>query len=148
VRIAEITKVAGADKGRKRLGRGRSSGHGKTCGRGTMGGGARSGWRTRGLQEGGQTPIFRRIPKRGFSNIEFRVEYAVVNLGDLESRFDSGTHVTPQLLREARLVRSSRCPIKILGDGKLTKKFTVDAAKFSQSALEKIQAAGGQARVL
>lgn len=147
VHIAEVTKIAGSDKRRKRVGRGRSSGHGKTCGRGTKGGGARAGWSTRGLQEGGQTPIFRRVPKRGFSNVEFRVEYAVVNLGDLELRFDSGTHVTPQLMREARLIRSARRPVKILGDGALTKKFTVDAAKFSKAAMERILAAGGQARV-
>ncbi|MCO6437131.1 MAG: 50S ribosomal protein L15 [Phycisphaerae bacterium] len=145
--LAEITREAGADKGRKRVGRGRSSGHGKTCGRGHKGGGQRSGWRQRGLQEGGQTPIFRRTPKRGFSNAAFRQAYAVVNLSALEARFDAGTHVTAQLLREAGLIGNAKDPVKILGDGNLTKKLTIDAAKFSKSAMEKIQAAGGEARV-
>jgi large subunit ribosomal protein L15 len=130
------------------VGRGEGSGHGKTSGRGHKGSGQRSGWKQRGLQEGGQMPTFRRMPKRGFSNAKFRVEYNVVNLSDLDARFDANAHVTPQALREFGLVRSNRHPIKILGDGKLTKKLKIDAAAFSKSAMEKIQAAGGEARVI
>jgi large subunit ribosomal protein L15 len=91
-------------------------------------------------------PTFRRMPKRGFSNAKFRTIYTVVNVGALDSKFESGTHVTPQLLKEAGLIRNLRYPVKVLGDGPLTKKLTVDAAKYSKSALEKIQAAGGEAK--
>lgn len=145
--IADITKLAGADKNRKRLGRGRGSRQGKTCGRGHKGGGQRSGWRQRGMQEGGQMPTFRRIPKRGFSNARFTTRYSVVNIGSLESRFEAGTHVTPQSLLEAGLIRNLRYPVKVLGTGALTRGLIVDAAKFSKSAVEKIQAVGGEARI-
>lgn len=145
--IADITKLAGAEKRRKRVGRGRGSGSGKTCGRGHKGGGQRAGWRQRGMQEGGQMPTFRRIPKRGFSNVKFATRYCIVNVESLESRFESGAHVTPQSLREVGLIRNLRLPVKVLGNGALTKKLTVDAAKFTKSAMEKIQAAGGEARV-
>jgi len=91
-------------------------------------------------------PTFRRMPKRGFSNAKFRTVYSIVNVGALDSKFDSGTHVTPQALREAGLIRNLRYPVKVLGDGALTKKLTVDVAKYSKSALEKIQAAGGEAK--
>jgi len=91
-------------------------------------------------------PHFRRIPKRGFSNAEFRVEYVVVNVDALDKTFESGTHVTGQALLDAGLVRSAAMPVKVLGNGKLTKKLTVDAAAFSASALEKIKQAGGEAR--
>ncbi len=145
--IAEITKLAGANKRRKRVGRGRGSGQGKTCGRGNKGAGQRSGWRRRGMQEGGQMPTFRRLPKRGFSNARFATLYSVVNVGSLESRFENDAHVTPQSLLEAGLIRHLRHRVKILGNGELTRKLTVDAAKFSKSATEKIQAAGGEAKV-
>ena len=92
-------------------------------------------------------PTFRRIPKRGFSNAKFATRYSIVNVESLESRFESGAHVTPQSLREVGLIRNLRLPVKVLGNGALTKKLTVDAAKFTKSALEKIQAAGGEARV-
>jgi large subunit ribosomal protein L15 len=99
------------------------------------------------MQEGGQMPTFRRIPKRGFSNARFTTRYSVVNIGSLESRFEAGTHVTPQSLLEAGLIRNLRYPVKVLGTGALTRGLTVDAAKFSKSAVEKIQAAGGEARI-
>ena len=145
--IAEITKLAGSDKRRKRLGRGRGSRQGKTCGRGHKGGGQRSGWRQRGMQEGGQMPTFRRMPKRGFSNARFTTRYSIVNVESLESRFTPGAHVTPQAMLEAGLISSLRIPVKVLGDGALTKKLIVDATKFSKSAQEKIQAAGGEVRM-
>lgn len=145
--IAEITKLAGADRRPKRVGRGEGSGSGKTSGRGTKGAGARSGWKQRGLQEGGQMPTFRRMPKRGFSNVQFEVRYSVVNVSALEETYPANAHVTPQALRESGLIRNLRLPVKVLGDGSLTKKLTVDAAKFSRSAMEKIKQAGGEARV-
>ena len=92
-------------------------------------------------------PTFRRIPKRGFNNAQFETRYNIVNVESLESRFEAGAHVTPQSLLEARLIRNLHHPVKILGNGELTKKFTVDAAKFTKSAAEKIAAAGGEARV-
>ena len=92
-------------------------------------------------------PTFRRIPKRGFSNAQFEVRYSVVNVAALEEAFPANTHVTPQALRESGLIRNLRLPVKVLGDGSLTKKLTVDAAKFSRAAMEKIQQAGGEARV-
>lgn len=144
--IAEITKLAGAEKRRRRVGRGRGSGRGKTSGRGNKGAGQRSGFRRGGLKEGGQMPTFRRMPKRGFSNAQFTTIYSVVNVGALNAKFENGTHVTPQALREAGLIRTLRHPVKILGDGVLEKKLTVDAKKFSRSAAEKIEAAGGEAR--
>lgn len=146
--IGEITKLVGAHKRRKRVGRGRGSGQGKTCGRGNKGAGQRSGWRRRALKEGGQMPTFRRMPKRGFSNVRFTTRYSIVNVGSLESCFEPGAHVTPQSLREARLIRNLRYPVKVLGDGDLAKKLIVDAAKFSSSATEKIEAAGGEVRIV
>ena len=145
--IAEITRIAGAGKRRRRAGRGRGSGRGKTCGRGHKGAGQRAGATLRGMAEGGQMPTFRRLPKRGFSNARFRTRYAVVNLASLETRFEAGSHVTPQALLDAGLIRNLRYPIKILGEGSLSKKLIVDAAKFSASAAEKIRGAGGEARV-
>ncbi len=146
--ITEITRLAGADKRRRRVGRGRGSGMGKTSGRGHKGFGQRSGYRQLGMKEGGQMPTFRRMPKRGFSNAQFTTRYCVVNVASLEERFEVGSHVTRQSLLEVGLIRNLRYPIKILGDGDLKKKLVVDAAKFSKSALEKISAAGGEARVV
>ncbi len=145
--LAEITTRAGRNRRPKRVGRGEGSGSGKTSGRGTKGAGQRSGWKQRGLQEGGQMPTFRRIPKRGFSNAKFTTRFTVVNVEALEKAFSPNTHVTAEALLEAGLIRTVNCPVKVLGDGKLTKKLTVDAAKFSKSAAEKIQKAGGEARV-
>jgi len=145
--IADITELAGSHKRRRRLGRGKGSGCGKTCGRGHKGSGQRAGFRQLGLREGGQMPTFRRIPKRGFSNVNFATRYSVVNLSALEERFEPGAHVTPQALRAAGLIRNVRDPVKILGDGELRKKLLVDVACYSKSAMEKITAAGGEARV-
>lgn len=142
--ITEITKLAGANKRRKRIGRGRGSGDGKTAGRGHKGFGQRSGWRQRGLHEGGQMPSFRRMPKRGFNNAQFATKYNIVNVSALEERFEAGAHVTLQALQEVGLIRNTKLPVKILGNGSLTLKLTVDATKFSRSAREKIKSAGGE----
>lgn len=131
---------------RKRVGRGPGSGLGKTSGRGQKGQNARSGGGVRPGFEGGQTPLARRLPKRGFTNIN-RKEYAVVNVEDL-NRFEDGTVVTPALLKEVGLVRKELNGVKILDNGELTKKLNVTAAKFSKSAVEAIEKAGGKAEVL
>ena len=132
---------------KKRIGRGQGSGTGVQAGRGHKGAKSRSGFKFKRGFEGGQMPLHRRVPKRGFHN-EFRTEYAVVNLDTLADRFDSGTVVTPELLRESGLIRSVRQPIKILGRGDIAKKLTVRAHKFSGKAAEKIMAAGGATHVL
>jgi large subunit ribosomal protein L15 len=132
---------------KKRVGRGHGSGTGVQAGRGHKGAKSRSGFKFKRGFEGGQMPLHRRIPKRGFHN-EFRVEYAVVNLDTLAERFDSGTVVTPELLRESGLIRSARQPIKVLARGDISKKLTVHAHKFSGKAAEKIAAAGGATEVL
>jgi large subunit ribosomal protein L15 len=126
----------------KRLGCGESSGHGKTSGKGHKGQKARSGGSIRLGFEGGQMPLIRRIPKRGFNNAEFKTRYAVVNVSDLE-HFDAGTTVDEQTLRAAGLIRGSFDGVKILGSGELSKKLTITAAKVSASAKEKIEKAGG-----
>jgi large subunit ribosomal protein L15 len=143
--VHDLAPAAGATHYRKRVGRGPGSGHGKTAGRGNKGQKSRSGYRHMRGFEGGQMPLHRRVPKRGFTNI-FRVEYDIVNLGDLD-RFDAGASVTPQSLADARLTRKSR-PVKILGDGELKKALTVSAHKFSASAKARIEAAGGRCEVL
>ncbi len=145
--ITEITKLAGRNKRSKRVGRGHGGGNGKTCGRGHKGAGSRAGSKGFSLSEGGQMPTFRRLPKRGFSNAKFTTRYSVVNIASLETRFDAGAHVTPQALEATGLIRNLRLPVKILGNGEMTKKLTVDAAKFSETARKKIEAAGGEARV-
>ncbi len=144
IKLHNLKPEKGAKKEPKRLGRGHGSGLGKTSGRGQKGQKSRSGWKggTRPGFEGGQTPLYMRFPKRGFSNAPFRVEYEIVNLRDLEARFSDGDTVDPESLKEAGLVRRNR-PVKILGDGEITKKLTVKAHKFSASAKEKIVAAGG-----
>ena len=138
----------GAVKDRKRLGRGHATGQGKTAGRGHKGQNARSGGGVRPGFEGGQMPLFRRIPKRGFTNI-FKKVYAEVNLDQL-NRFEDGTEVTPELLLSSGLVKSSKAKdgIKILGNGELEVKLTVKAHKFSKSALDKINSVGGKAEVI
>ena len=137
----------GAKHAKKRVGRGPGSGHGKTSSRGHKGAQSRSGSRNKRGFEGGQMPLHRRVPKRGFHN-PFRIEYAVVNLDTLAEVFEAGSSVTPELLRERGLVRQSRVRIKVLGRGDITKKLTVQAHKFSGKAAEKIAAAGGSAEVL
>ncbi len=141
--ITDVTRLAGREKRRKRIGRGKGSGSGKTSGRGHKGSGQRAGWKQRGMQEGGQMPVFRRLPKRGFNNAQFETRYAIVNVASLEERFDAGAHVTAQSLMEVGLIRNLNLPVKILGDGQLTKKFTIDAVKYSKSAEQKIKSAGG-----
>lgn len=131
---------------RKRVGRGIGSGTGKTSGKGHKGQKARSGGVKGAGFEGGQMPLQRRLPARGFTN-PFRVEYEIVNLTDL-NRFESGSEVTPELLRETRLVRKAGAPIKVLGRGELDRSLTIRAHRFSRSALEKIEAAGGKAEVI
>ncbi len=137
----------GAVKATKRLGRGTGSGQGTTAGRGHNGQNSRSGGGVRPGFEGGQMPIYRRLPKRGFTNI-FAKEYSIVNLSDLNDRFEEGTEVTPVLLIESGLVKKLNDGIKVLGDGNLDKKLTVKATKFSKSAIEKIEANGGKVEVI
>ena len=143
--IHDLRPAAGATHYRKRVGRGPGSGHGKTAGRGSKGQKSRSGYRHQRGFEGGQMPLHRRVPKRGFTNI-FRVEYDVVNLSDLAG-FEAGTAVTVDTLIERRLARKTR-PVKILGDGEIGKALTVSAHKFSASAQAKIEAAGGRCEVI
>ncbi|KAF0225188.1 MAG: large subunit ribosomal protein L15 [Erysipelotrichaceae bacterium] len=148
MKLHELHSVPGARKvgGVKRLGRGQASGQGKTAGKGTKGQNSRTGGGVAIGFEGGQTPLWRRIPKRGFTNYT-RVEYAVVNVAQLNI-FEDGTDVTPELLIETRLVRKELNGIKILGVGTLEKKLTVHAHKFSKSALVLIEQAGGKAEVI
>jgi large subunit ribosomal protein L15 len=137
----------GAKHAKKRVGRGMGSGHGKTASRGNKGAQSRSGFRYKRGFEGGQMPLHRRVPKRGFHN-PFRVEYAVVNLDTLAEVFDAGSEVTPDVLRERGLVRETNVPVKVLGRGDISKKLTVRAHKFSGSAAKKIEAAGGSTEVI
>jgi len=143
--IHDLRPAPGATHYRKRVGRGPGSGHGKTAGRGYKGQKSRTGYRHMRGFEGGQMPLHRRIPKRGFTNI-FRVEYDIVNISDLD-RFDAGAAVTLEALAQRRLARRSR-PVKILGDGEITKALTVSAHKFSASARASIEAAGGRCEVI
>ena len=136
-----------AKKAKKRVGRGPASGTGKTAGRGENGQNSRSGGGVRVGFEGGQTPLFRRLPKRGFSNAKFKKVYAVVNLSDL-NKFDNGAEVTPEILKNMGLVKNTLDGIKVLGNGKLEKKLTVKANKFSASAFEQIEKLGGKAEVI
>ena len=137
----------GATHATKRLGRGTSSGHGKTSGKGHKGQNARSGGGVRAVFEGGQLPLYRRLPKRGFTNARFKVEYAVINMTDL-NRFDNGAVVTPELLKEMGLVKNQLSGIKVLGNGTLEKKVIVKAHKFSAKAAEQIEKLGGKAEVI
>ncbi|MCI1974645.1 MAG: 50S ribosomal protein L15 [Limosilactobacillus sp.] len=144
MKLNELKPAAGSRSKRLRKGRGLSSGHGFTSGRGTKGQKAHG--KTRLGFEGGQMPLYRQIPKRGFTNIN-RKEYAIVNLTTLD-RFEDGTEVTPQLLMESGIVKNLKSGIKVLGNGKLTKKLTVKANKFSASAVSAIEAAGGKTEVM
>lgn len=146
MKLHELSPAPGSKHSRKRVGRGIGSGMGKTATRGHKGQWARSGGGVRPGFEGGQNPLYRRLPKRGFTN-QFRKEYAIVNLDDL-NRFAAGTEVTPELLVESGVVKNTMSGIKILGDGEITVSLTIKANKFSQSAVEKIQAAGGTTEVI
>ena len=147
MKLNELRPNDGATKARKRVGRGPGSGIGKTAGRGENGQNSRSGGGVRVGFEGGQTPLFRRLPKRGFSNARFKKVYAVINLDDL-NKFDEGAEVTPELLKDMGLVKKQLDGIKVLGDGTLEKKLTVKAHKFSASAKEAIEKTGGKAEVI
>jgi large subunit ribosomal protein L15 len=145
--LSNLKPADGAKHPKKRVGRGPGSGNGKTAGRGHKGAQSRSGYSYKRGFEGGQMPLHRRMPKRGFSNL-FRTEYAVVNLDQLDARFDKDATVTPETLREAGLVHGKRAPIKVLGRGEITKALTVHAHKFSGKAAEKLIAAGGKAEAI
>lgn len=146
--IHDITSKVGRWKRRKRVGRGPGSGHGKTSGRGHKGQGSRSGSRRRAYFEGGQMTWARRMPKRGFTNAQFRVDYQVVNLKSIEARFNEGDSVTAESLKAVGLIGDVAKPVKILGEGDLTRKLDVTATKLSKSAEEKIKAVGGTVTVL
>ncbi len=145
--LSDLAPARGATKNRKRLGRGPGSGHGKTAGRGHKGRGSRAGGNTPPGYEGGQMPLQRRLPKHGFRN-PFRQEFSIVNLGQLEERFEAGAVVDGEALRVSGLIHNLSRPIKVLADGKLSKALTVKANKFSAAAKERLQAAGGSAEVI
>ncbi|SEK91190.1 LSU ribosomal protein L15P [Carnobacterium iners] len=146
MKLHELKSAEGSRKERNRVGRGSSSGNGKTSGRGQKGQNSRSGGGVRLGFEGGQTPLFRRLPKRGFTNIN-RKEYAIVNLETL-NRFEDGTEVTPAMLVESGIIKAEKSGIKVLGNGQVERKLTVKASKFSQAAKEAIEAAGGSIEVI
>jgi len=145
--LSDLKPSGRSKKNKKRVGRGHGTGQGAQAGRGHKGAQSRSGFKFKRGFEGGQMPLHRRVPKRGFHN-PFRTEYAVVNLDALAERFDAGTVITPELLRERGLIHSARQPIKVLARGDVSKKLTVRAHKFSGKAAEKIAAAGGTVEVL
>jgi large subunit ribosomal protein L15 len=145
MKLHELQPAVGSKHRKKILGRGRASGHGATCTRGSKGQRSRSGGTKVPWFEGGQMPLLRRIPKRGFTNAVFKVVYNYVNVGQLEGKFDAGTEITPELLHESGVVCKKGLPLKILGEGELKKSFKIKAHKFSKSSLEKIKAAGGSA---
>ena len=147
MKLNELEKNIGATHRAKRKGTGRGTGNGKTAGKGQKGQNARSGGGVRVNFEGGQLPLYRRLPKRGFSNYEFKTVYAVINVSDL-NRFDNGTLVTPALLREVGLVKNQLDGVKVLGNGELEKKLTIQANKFSKQAIEKIEKAGSKYEVI
>ncbi|MCR8660698.1 50S ribosomal protein L15 [Paenibacillus endoradicis] len=146
MKLHDLAPAAGSTFTPKRKGRGIGSGTGKTAGKGHKGQNARSGGGVRPGFEGGQNPLYRRLPKRGFNN-PFRKEYAIVNIQDLNS-FDAGTEITPEVLLEKGVIKNTLAGIKVLGNGELNVGLTVKANKFSQSAVEKIQAAGGKTEVI
>ena len=145
--LNELKYTTGSNKNRKRVGRGIGTGNGKTSGRGQKGQNSRSGGGVRVGFEGGQNPLVFRIAKKGFNNYEFSTRYAVINISDLE-KFENGAEVTPELLKEMGIVKNMKDGLKVLGNGELTKKLTVSANKFSKVAKEKIENAGGKAKVI
>lgn len=146
MKLHELKPSPGSTKKRKRLGRGTATGQGKTAGRGQDGQKSRSGGGVRPGFEGGQMPLYRRIPKRGFKNI-FGTVYSEINIETL-NRFEDGTEVTPELLKKTGILKKQLDGVKVLGNGELEKKLTVKAHKFSKTAAEKIEAAGGKAEVI
>ena len=147
MKLHELKPNEKAFKARKRVGRGPGSGLGKTSGKGQKGQNARSGGGVRPGFEGGQTPLFRRLPKRGFSNAKFKTVYAIINLSDL-NKFENGATVTPEILKEMGILKKQLDGVKVLGYGKLDKKLTVKAHKFSISAVKAIEELGGKAEVM
>ena len=147
MKLNELQKAPEA-KVAKRVGRGQGSGNGKTAGRGEKGQKSRSGASIPAWFQGGQTPLYRRLPKRGFNNAQFRTEFATINLSDLNKFFKDGDVVTPELLKEKGIIKKQLCGVKVLGDGELEKKLTIKANRFSSSAVTKIESAGGKAEVI
>lgn len=147
MKLHELMQNKGAKQERRRVGRGMGSGLGKTSGRGEKGQKARSGVSIKATFEGGQLPLYRRLPKRGFSNAPFKIKYAVINVSDL-NRFEDGTVVTKELLKESGLVKNQLDGVKVLGNGTLEKKLTIKADKFSREAIEKIEKSGSKYEVV
>ena len=146
MKLHELKPAEGSRKSRKRIGRGTGSGFGRNAGKGEKGQKARSGGGVRIGFEGGQMPLYRRLPKRGFTNI-FAKQYYELNIERLNA-FEDGTEITPELLLEKKVIKKSKDGLKILGNGELQKKLTVKAAKFTKTAVEKIEAAGGKVEVI
>lgn len=144
----EITAQVGSHKTRNRVGRGRGTGNGKTCGRGHKGQKSRSGYSRKALYEGGSMPLFRKLPKVGFSNFNYAKTFEVVNIKQLEKMFEDGATIDVATLAERGLIDSSCSKVKVLGDGQLTKKFTISAHKFSKSAEQKISDCGGSVQLV
>ncbi|NLX84544.1 MAG: 50S ribosomal protein L15 [Synergistaceae bacterium] len=146
--LHDLCPAEGSRRKKKRLGQGIASGHGKTAGKGHKGQKARAGVSIKANFEGGQMPLARRIPKRGFSNFRFAIKYEIVNLAALEDRFEAGSEITAESLYALRLISGPDKPVKILGVGEISKELTVHANAFSASAAKKIEAAGGKAEVI
>lgn len=147
MKLHELKSAEGSRKRRKIVGRGPGSNWGKTAGRGENGQKSRSGYSHKTGFEGGQLPLYRRLPKRGFSNARFKTEYAVINLSDL-NKFEDGALITPEILKEMGLIKNEKNGIKVLGNGKLEKKLTVKAHKFSSASKEQIEKLGGKVEVI
>lgn len=147
MKLHELKNVPGAIHRKKRVGCGEGGGHGKTSGRGGKGQSARSGSSIRPGFEGGQMPLYRKLPHRGFNNANFRTNYTTVNVGDFAKLDASITEITADVLSQHGIIRSEKLPLKVLGDGEITRAFKVTAVKFSESAKAKLEKAGGQAVV-
>ena len=147
MKLHELERNTLAKHERRRVGRGMGSGLGKTSGRGEKGQKARSGVSIKATFKGGQLPLYRRLPKRGFSNSDFKIKYATINVSDLEN-FEDGTVVTPELLKECGILKNQLDGVKVLGDGEITKKLTVKAHKFSKTAISKLENSGSKIEVL
>lgn len=147
MKLHELKSAEGSRKRRKIVGRGPGSNWGKTAGTGENGQKSRSGYSRKTGFEGGQLPLYRRLPKRGFSNARFKTEYAIINLSDL-NKFEDGALVTPEILKEMGLIKNGKDGIKVLGNGNLEKKLTVKAHKFSSASKEKIEKLGGKVEVI
>ncbi len=148
MKLHELERNRSAKHERRRVGRGMGSGLGKTSGRGEKGQKARSGVSIKATFEGGQLPLYRRLPKRGFSNSDFKIRYATINVSDLNEKFKDGDVVTPELLKEIGLLKNQLDGVKILGDGEIEKKLTVKAHKFSKTAIEKLEKSGSTIEVI